>query len=640
MNPISERLSSDGYESSDSLDSTDTIQQFRLEDGPRAHPSTTPIASRSSSPTRRYYSSHSSASEGDAESHGLLARRENWREERRRWWQPPRRWQRVMDARIWRTARKWLRRLVRHPLFPRQPTSIILSIVMFALFAVLLTIFLMYVLNPDKEPLPWRAYCSMPYMNSPPDVHDPTLYSDPYHNYTLGMRTPLFPHKELELLPPAGILIGVFSTDSSYERRALVRSTWATHPRSRDGAGAGDNGIGTSRTIVRFIMGQPRKDFERRVALEIEEYNDIIVLPMQENMNDGKTHAFFSWAADDAWVPPVYRETPIPPGKYSYSTEHTTPPVLAPHDPWHAFQDRINGSVKDWVRPDFVVKMDDDAFVMLAELEARLRLELHAKPSDTTNIPIFPPSSPFQDPLIYWGYLVTNRLHRFMAGELYTLSWSLVDYVANDPTVRHLIKGKEDKQTAKWMKVHPKAHLVRWISERCWIHDHPRAGTVYAHGFLFPSEVTRIRRDMASALSKYTEEHRASQSLGSELGPTPASWAHSSVSTFHVRYSPPLSDLDLPQSIEALVEGSDMSKLREDSPMTPKFAWDHREDRKTRYEGYRVGGTVAVHFIKQNMWFLETALALLQGEDVLERQHLPVERNVTFEDEGDRTLRD
>ncbi|KAF9270192.1 hypothetical protein L218DRAFT_939227 [Marasmius fiardii PR-910] len=508
---------------------------------------------------------------------------------------------------------------------------------MLALFVVLLTIFLMYVLNPDKEPLPWRAYCSMPYMNSPPDAHDPTLYSDPYHNYTLGMRTEDFPHKALELLPPAGVFVGVFSTDSSYERRALVRSTWASHPRSREGTGVGDNGIGTSRTIVRFIMGQPRKDFERRVALEIEEYKDIIVLPMQENMNDGKTHAFFSWAAENAWVPPVYVKTPTPPGRYSYSPEHSTPPVLAPHDPSHAFQDRINGSAKDWVRPDFVVKMDDDAFVMLAELEARLRLELHAKPSDTTNIPTFPPSSPFQDPLIYWGYLVTNRLHRFMAGELYTLSWSLVDYVANDPAVRHLIKGKEDKQTAKWMKIHPKAHLVRWISERCWIYDHPRAGTVYAHGYLFPSEVAHIRQDMASQLSKHTEEHRA---LGSELGPTPASWAHSSVSTFHVRYSPPLPDLDIPQSIEALVEGSDMSKLREDSQMTPQYAWDHREDRKTRYGGHRVGGTVAVHFIKQNMWFLETALALLEGEDVLERQHVPVGRNETFGDEGSRTLRD
>lgn len=50
----------------------------------------------------------------------------------------------------------------------------------------------------------------------------------------------------------------------------LIRSKWASHPRSRNGAGHGDGGAGTSRTIVRFIMGQPRKTWERRVRVEME----------------------------------------------------------------------------------------------------------------------------------------------------------------------------------------------------------------------------------------------------------------------------------------------------------------------------------------------------------------------------------
>ena len=50
--------------------------------------------------------------------------------------------------------------------------------------------------------------------------------------------------------------------------------------------------------------------------------------------------------------------------------------------------------------------------------------------------------------------------------------------------------------------------------------------------------------------------------------------------------------------------------------MTPDLAWKYREGRRRRYEGKRVGGTVVVHFIKKNMWFLETAAALLHGEDV------------------------
>jgi hypothetical protein len=49
----------------------------------------------------------------------------------------------------------------------------------------------------------------------------------------------------------------------------LVRTTWASHPRSRDGANPGDGGTGTSRTIVRFILGQSSKDSDR-VKLEME----------------------------------------------------------------------------------------------------------------------------------------------------------------------------------------------------------------------------------------------------------------------------------------------------------------------------------------------------------------------------------
>ena len=43
-----------------------------------------------------------------------------------------------------------------------------------------------------------------------------------------------------------------------------------------------------------------------------------------------------------------------------------------------------------------------------------------------------------------------------------------------------------------------------------------------------------------------------------------------------------------------------------------------REGRRTRYENKRVGGTVVVHFIKKHMWFLETAIALLESNDFSE----------------------
>lgn len=246
---------------------------------------------------------------------------------------------------------------------------------------------------------------------------------------------------------------------------------------------------------------------------DLEVFNDIVVLPVPENMNSGKTWAFFSWAASGGWVPPIYFNTSKPAPILSYSNITSPPPPLAPHDPLYAQQE--NNIFKPWVRPDYVVKVDDDSFVMLAELEARLRLEMHTKvqnvgsssqTSSTRHVrededdskanasSLFISSahvlgpvsshetrSPFLsshtvgDPLVYWGYLVKNR---FMAGELYALSWSLADWVAHDPIVKSLTKGAEDKQTAKWMKLHPQASEVRWTNERCWIYDHPRAGTV------------------------------------------------------------------------------------------------------------------------------------------------------------------
>jgi len=218
--------------------------------------------------------------------------------------------------------------------------------------------------------------------------------------------------------------------------------------------------------------------------------------------------------------------------------------------------------------------------------------------------------------------------NRFMAGELYALSWSLTDWVANDTNVRSLTKGAEDKQTAKWMSMHPRASEVRWTNERCWIYDHPRAGTVYSHGFLFPSEVTRVRRSIVSYSDKTPQDILSNQPTtwptpaGANI-PTPSAWSHSSVTKFGSRYTPPVPDLTIPQSVESLVEGSDMSMIREGSPMTPGYAWMHREGRKKRYENKRVGGTVVVHFIKKNMWFLETALALLEGEEYSEFETQP-----------------
>lgn len=66
----------------------------------------------------------------------------------------------------------------------------------------------------------------------------------------------------------------------------------------------------------------------------------------------------------------------------------------------------------------------------------------------------------------------------FMAGECYALSLDLVQYIGASPALRTMKRGKEDKLVAKWMNMHPEREKIVWATERCWIYDHPRAGTV------------------------------------------------------------------------------------------------------------------------------------------------------------------
>lgn len=212
-------------------------------------------------------------------------------------------------------------------------------------------------------------------------------------------------------------------------------------------------------------------------------------------MNGGKTHTFFQWAAIHAWVPPDLIGSSKTLSSFSYANITGPPQRLAPHDPIQQHREAAAAKKQrqPWTRPDFVVKMDDDSFVMLAELETRLRVQLYSS-RRTTQFPVNESSmilgpnhlqartqarmdhpGTSHDPLIYWGYLVKNR---FMAGELYALTWSLVTWAAHDIMVAGMTKGAEDKQTAKWMQRHPRAAEVQWVSERCWIYDHPRSGTV------------------------------------------------------------------------------------------------------------------------------------------------------------------
>ena len=216
----------------------------------------------------------------------------------------------------------------------------------------------------DKSPLPYRSYCLSPHPSYHVFSSSPSLHLQqiplPSIDSSSTTRHPLLPNPllapsapEADLLAPVGLFLGVFSTDQAWERRQTIRSTYA-----RRGKGGGADGLESVR--VRFILGIPSEKWRPLVELEMEgtffppsfaslaprdsahsfvclvepAYRDIVLLEIPENMNSGKTHAFFAWAAENAMVP---------------------------------------SSTGD-KRPDYVAKADDDSFIMLGEMEKRLRV--------------------------------------------------------------------------------------------------------------------------------------------------------------------------------------------------------------------------------------------------------------------------
>jgi hypothetical protein len=104
-----------------------------------------------------------------------------------------------------------------------------------ALFVTVLTLSIIYYVNSFKLALPWRNYC---------------------------LETAPFPPANYSALPPVGVFLGVLTVASGYERRMMIRESYASHPASRT--------AGSERTVVRFVMGRPAKEFEESVALEMD----------------------------------------------------------------------------------------------------------------------------------------------------------------------------------------------------------------------------------------------------------------------------------------------------------------------------------------------------------------------------------
>lgn len=182
---------------------------------------------------------------------------------------------------------------------------------------------------------------------------------------------------------------------------------------------------------------------------------------------------------------------------------------------------------------------------------------------------------------------------------------------------------------SKWMRMHPQATEIAWVTEKCWMYDHPKAGTVYSHGFLFPSTVAQVRMEESTGLDQATIDARG--------GPA-AYLSYSSVSRFNTPFRPMAHDLSAGESVESLIEGSQVSLL--DPRLQPPSAlnknpmalrseirqvYADRPSRKDRFmhDDRELGGTVVIHYIKRAEWFVETWLALLGGVEEEDGRILP-----------------
>ena len=90
------------------------------------------------------------------------------------------------------------------------------------------------------------------------------------------------PQKTTDRVSPGKtLLVGILTVPEKYDRRALIRSTYAQ--------------LSSPLAHLRFVFCLPRNTFmETLVLAEKRAYKDIIVLNCTENMDNGKTYSYVS----------------------------------------------------------------------------------------------------------------------------------------------------------------------------------------------------------------------------------------------------------------------------------------------------------------------------------------------------------
>ncbi|KAK8858457.1 hypothetical protein IAR55_002684 [Kwoniella newhampshirensis] len=190
------------------------------------------------------------------------------------------------------------------------------------------------------------------------------------------------------------IFLGIFSAADKKDRRDLYRRVIIPD-------------FPKDLVTVKFILGTPaypekpisqealdRTKLLTRVREEMSEHGDMVMLPMIDNIDLGKTHEYFKWVAHEYEGP-----------------------------------GRIKG------RPRFVMKADDDTILVMPNVISAFK-DLDCAQN------------------VYWG-TSAGRSHYFgdyFRGLAYAMSWPLVSWIGNaDMPLAHITKI-EDARTGQWLR--------------------------------------------------------------------------------------------------------------------------------------------------------------------------------------------
>ncbi|KAI3513957.1 hypothetical protein L1887_12222 [Cichorium endivia] len=189
------------------------------------------------------------------------------------------------------------------------------------------------------------------------------------------------------------ILLGIPTLPDHYDRRHFLRLIYGTQS------------VSGAKIDVKFVFCNLTKEDQKvLIALEIIQYNDIIILNCKENMDKGKTYTYFSS------LPDMFK---------SDSDSRVSDSDSGRDPPYH-----------------YVIKGDDDTYFRLQKLVETL-------------IPL-----PRED--LYYGYVIPcpsmDPFVNYMSGMGYLVSWDIVEWIKESEIPKGHLVGPEDKLFGEWLK--------------------------------------------------------------------------------------------------------------------------------------------------------------------------------------------